>query len=117
MTDYAALLIFFTLGLIAGGLLCRRGPMGPTGCDGAPGIQGPRGLKGEDGKNSEDYDLEQQFSYRYNTVTGPQNPRSTLHELLLGLHNKVNQLRRHAQQETNERNACKVVRNPNDNAS
>lgn len=39
-----ALVFFFLLGLIAGGLLCRRGPRG---------IEGPTGMPGQDGHDKE----------------------------------------------------------------
>jgi hypothetical protein len=41
-----ATILFFLLGLIAGGLLCRRGPKGEPGDCGIPGPQGPRGYDG-----------------------------------------------------------------------
>jgi len=45
-----ATILFFLLGLIAGGLLCRRGPKGDTGVQGEPGPPGPRGDDGIPGR-------------------------------------------------------------------
>lgn len=75
------ILLFFVLGLIAGGLLCRRGPTGPCGPMGRPGERGPRGLDHPDAGWG---------------PTGPQRlDVQTTHDLLVGLHNKIDSVRRY----------------------
>lgn len=76
------MILFFLLGLIAGGLLCRRGPQGERGLYGPPGAMGPPGRDSVD---------------CYSPESGPTGARpnnQSLYESLYGLHLKVDQLRR-----------------------
>ena len=105
--------LFFLLGLIAGGLLCRRGPKGEKGDDGMPG---PQGFRGMDGKDSVDYDDYMNTWGR--AVTGPRPHERSLREILEGINNKVDQLRIVAQvsldNEARETRRNWLARLPND---